>query len=123
MAEYTKDTKETQNTNAQLCITALSPGLAYYTLLQSIATVGRVKELRIKSPNKINPKTCTANVTFFSHDAAQKLLDLAENGEFLVEGTVPTVFWNTHVCTGTPANSRGRLLWIFKTPEIVTRGH
>ncbi|KAI1744601.1 hypothetical protein F4680DRAFT_405432 [Xylaria scruposa] len=121
MAEYTRDTNETRHTNAPLCISALSLGVNYHTLLQSILAVGRVRELCIKKPNKRKPRSCTAYITFFSYDNSQKLLDQVQNGKFLVEGMVPTIFRNENARAKTPIKGHSRVLWIYRTPEIVTR--
>ncbi|KAI1755753.1 hypothetical protein F4782DRAFT_366996 [Xylaria castorea] len=116
MAKY-----KAKDTNASLWITGLSLDVTYHTLLRSVKKVGRVKQTYINGPNKKTPNTCAARITFFSRDAAQKLLDQAEKGDFLVEGIAPSVIGNRHARAEMPVNGRSRVLRIIGPREIVNR--
>ncbi|KAI0458422.1 hypothetical protein F5B21DRAFT_430373 [Xylaria acuta] len=118
-----KNADKNAEKNASLWISGLSLGVTYATLLRGIRKVGRVKQTHINGPNVRNPDTCAAKITFFTHEAAQKLLDQAEKGEFLVDGIAPRVVWNKHARAEEPVKGRSRVLRIRGPPEIVNRAY
>ncbi|KAI3327045.1 hypothetical protein HD806DRAFT_531637 [Xylariaceae sp. AK1471] len=110
-----------EDENTSLWITGLSPDVTYNALLRGIRKCGRVKQVHINVPNKTNPNTCAAKIIFFARDAAQKLLNQAREGTFLVQSTTPYVVWNRHCTAEEPANGHSRVLRIIGPPEIVNR--
>ncbi|KAI0405948.1 hypothetical protein F4802DRAFT_596618 [Xylaria palmicola] len=107
--------------NTSLWITGLNSNITYTELFQGIRKIGRVRQAFINEPDKRNRNTCAAKLTFFSREAALKLLDQAAGKNFVVQGMTPTVVWNRYYIPEEPADGRSRVLRIRGPIEIVNR--
>jgi RNA recognition motif-containing protein len=112
-----------EDRNTSLWITGLRPDVSYNALLRGIRKCGRVKQVHVNLPNQANPTKSAATVTFFTCNAAQKLLDQAQAGNFRVQDRTPNVVWNRHRIVEEPAAGRSRVLRILGPPEIVNRAY
>ncbi|KAI3340897.1 hypothetical protein F4824DRAFT_496500 [Ustulina deusta] len=108
--------------NTAVWIPDLEPEMDYHTLLAAIRDIGRVKCAEIHRYPELDPPHSAASITFFSHDAAQKLVNQARDGKFFVLDKGRRVSWrNRYVGEESGHNDHSRVLRIEGHPYVVNK--
>ncbi|KAI0805540.1 hypothetical protein GGR55DRAFT_698052 [Xylaria sp. FL0064] len=107
--------------NSSLYIPFLRQDVTYSALLKSIRGIGKIRHIRIRTPTLDRPFYCRAVITFFSHDAAQRLRTLSSQGRFEVLGIVTLALWTDPAVPEVPSYDRSRVLIIQGPTEIANQ--
>ncbi|KAI5927624.1 hypothetical protein F4810DRAFT_273032 [Camillea tinctor] len=76
----------------------------YFDVFDTMPRVGKVKSCWVNRPDGEHPTTSTVKLVFFTHAAAQQLIDEASN--WIINGTRPYCTWDRN-CIG-PEDSVGK---------------
>ncbi|KAI3329303.1 hypothetical protein HD806DRAFT_530699 [Xylariaceae sp. AK1471] len=108
--------------NCRLWITGLPPTCTVHQLLEGIRNIGAVYACHINAPIPSGPKiwqTAAASLTFFTAEAANRLLAQSDTQPFTVENHRTTIMRHRIRTEPVEVNGRSRVLLIVGDPEIV----
>ncbi|KAI0593385.1 hypothetical protein F4775DRAFT_502600 [Biscogniauxia sp. FL1348] len=92
----------------------------YIDIFNTMPRVGKVRSCWIKGPDEEHPTTSTVKLVFFTHAAAQQLLD--EAGAWRINGTTPYCTWDRYCVGPEDGAGKSRVLRITGRTDFVNYG-
>ncbi|CAJ2502062.1 Uu.00g049150.m01.CDS01 [Anthostomella pinea] len=99
-----------EDKNTSLYVTGLPYDVTYNSFFKAIRKAGGIRHCHLNPPAALNPVISAAKVVFFTRQAADKVFQDAQAGNFKVQGTIPRVVWNRIPTSEEPADGRSRVL-------------
>ncbi|CAJ2511155.1 Uu.00g067800.m01.CDS01 [Anthostomella pinea] len=109
------------NPNTSLWITNLPSQTSHSDIFSSIRRIDAIKAHHVNAPNDTHPEACAAKLVFFEDAPAERLLNIARAGQFIVRSQAATAEWNRVATREDPPQGRSRVLRIEGPLHVVNQ--